>query len=159
MSIPAHIWFEDENGSPIVGPCLLPKRVGSIEMRSFSHNVNIPVDPHRGKLTGTRIHTPVVFQKEADQTTPILFRALCEGRKLKSSTIKMYRILDAGIEMEYLNIFLENVIITSMSPLLYPNSMAETHLENIELRYEKITLKYTEGNIMYTDSWNEYAIA
>lgn len=71
----------------------------------------------------------------------------------------MYRILDAGIEMEYLNIFLENVIITSMSPLLYPNSMAETHLENIELRYEKITLKYTEGNIMYTDSWNEYAIA
>jgi type VI secretion system secreted protein Hcp len=28
MSAPAHLWHEDENGSPIVGSCLMPLRLG-----------------------------------------------------------------------------------------------------------------------------------
>ncbi len=35
MSIPAHLWLEDENGSPILGSCLMPLRLGSIELKSF----------------------------------------------------------------------------------------------------------------------------
>lgn len=27
MSIPAHLWLEDENGSPILGSCLMPLRL------------------------------------------------------------------------------------------------------------------------------------
>lgn len=157
MSTPAHIWLVDENRSPIVGGCLIPTRLGSIELKSVAHSVSIPVDPNRGKLTGTRVHTPIVLQKEFDQTTPILFRALCEGRKFRSATIKMYRIFESGIESEYFNIHLENVIITSISPYLHPNGVTSTHIENIELRYEAITWKYTEGNIMYKDTWNEHA--
>lgn len=159
MSTPAHLWLTDENGSPIVGGCLMTSRSGSIELRSVSHNVTIPVDPHMGKLTGTRVHTPIIFQKEFDQTTPILFRALCQGRTLKSATIKMYRIIDAGLEREYFNILLENVKITTISPSLLPNGMTSTHLENVELRYETITWKYTDGNILYRDAWNESVIA
>ncbi|MYL78539.1 type VI secretion system tube protein Hcp, partial [Klebsiella pneumoniae] len=26
MSTPAHLWLEDENGSPILGSCLMPLR-------------------------------------------------------------------------------------------------------------------------------------
>lgn len=159
MSTPAHIWLTDETGSPVVGGCLMPTRLGSIELKSVTHNVSIPVDPHWGKLTGTRVHSPIVMQKEFDKTTPILFRALCEGRKFKSATIRMYRILDAGIESEYFNIFLENVKITTISPYLHPNGITSTHIENIELRYEAITWKYTEGNIIYRDTWNERATA
>ncbi|MEW6483848.1 type VI secretion system tube protein TssD [Tatumella sp. UCD-D_suzukii] len=159
MSTPAYIWLTDENGSPVVGGCLMPTRLGSIELKSVTHNVSIPVDPNWGKLTGTRVHSPIVIQKEFDQTTPILFRALCEGRTLKSATIKMYRILDAGLESEYFNILLENVKITTISPYLYPNGMTSTHIENIELRYEAITWKYTEGNILYRDSWNNRCCA
>ncbi|ATA25813.1 Hcp1 family type VI secretion system effector [Brenneria goodwinii] len=155
MSTPAHLWLTNENGSPIVGGCLMPTRLGSIELRSVSHNVTIPVDPNMGKLTGTRVHAPITIQKEFDQTTPVLFRALCQGRTLKSATIKMYRILDAGVESEYFNILLENVKITAISPSLLPNGMTSTHLENIELRYEAITWKHTEGNILYRDAWNE----
>lgn len=44
MSTPAHLWLEDENGTPIVGSCLMPLRLGSIELKSFSHGVTIPVD-------------------------------------------------------------------------------------------------------------------
>jgi type VI secretion system secreted protein Hcp len=158
MSTPAYLWLTDENGSPIVGDCLMPTRLGSIELKSVLHSVTIPVDPQWGKLTGTRLHTPIIMLKESDRTTPILFRALCQGRTLKSATIKMYRILEAGIESEYFNIELENVKITTISPSLQPNGMSSTHLENIELRYEAITWKYTEGNIMYRDAWNDRAI-
>ncbi|MHC2594574.1 type VI secretion system secreted protein Hcp [Kluyvera sp. 1366] len=116
MSTPAHLWLEDENGSPIVGSCLIPLRLGSIELKSFSHGITIPVDPNRGKLTATRVHQPIVIVKEFDKTTPILYRAVCEGRTLKKATIKMYRILESGIESEYFNIILDNVKITTVSP-------------------------------------------
>ncbi|KFC00958.1 Hcp family type VI secretion system effector [Trabulsiella guamensis ATCC 49490] len=119
MSTPAHLWLTDKNGSPIVGGCMMPTRLGSI-----------------------------------DQTTPILFRALCEGRTLKSATIRMYRITEAGIETEYFNIVLENVKISSITPSLLPGGVSGTHMEAIELRYENITWKYTDGNILFKDGWN-----
>lgn len=155
MSTPAHLWLTDENDSPIIGGCLLPSRLGSIEMRTLTHNVTIPVDASLGRLTGTRVHAPIVFQKEFDQTTPLLFRTLCQGRTLKSAIIKMYRIVDSGIETEYFNIFLENVKITSITPSLLPTGITGTHMENIEMRYETIMWKYVDGNIQFKDGWNE----
>lgn len=158
MSTPAHLWLEDENGSPIVGSCLIPQRQGSIELKSFSHGVTIPVDPNWGKLTGMRVHRPITIVKEFDQTTPLLYRTVCEGRLMKKAIIKMYRILESGIESEYFNIILENAKLTTISPYLSPG-MSSTHLETIELRYEAITWKYTEGNIIYRDSWNDRCCA
>jgi len=90
MSTPAHLWLTDENDAPIIGECLIPARLGSIEMRTLTHSITIPVDASIGKLTGTRVHTPIVFQKEFDRTTPLLLRALCQGRVLKSAIIRTY---------------------------------------------------------------------
>ncbi|AUY39351.1 type VI secretion system tube protein TssD [Leclercia adecarboxylata] len=157
MSNPAYLFLTDENGSPMVGPCLVSGREGAIELKSFTHNVNIPVDGNTGRLTGTRIHMPVMFQKEFDRVTPLLFRALSMGKTLQSATIKMYQINQAGLEQEYFNIFLENVKITSITPGLYPGANTGTHLETVLIRYEKITWKHCEGNIIYSDSWNERA--
>ncbi|NMP29358.1 hypothetical protein GW590_21130 [Rahnella sp. SAP-1] len=33
------------------------------------------------------------------------------------------------------------------------------HIEQIELRYEKITWTYKDGNIIHSDSWNERTTA
>lgn len=159
MSTPAHLWLEDENGSPIVGSCMMPTRPGSIELKSFSHGVTIPVDPSWGKLTGTRVNRPITIVKEFDQTTPLLYRAVCEGRVMKKGIIKMYRILASGIEAEYFIIVMENVKFTTVAPFLTPNGMSSTHLETLELRYEAISWKYTEGNIIYRDTWNDRCCA
>ncbi|WP_039054649.1 type VI secretion system tube protein Hcp, partial [Enterobacter sp. Bisph1] len=137
----------------------MPLRLGSIELKSFTHGVTIPVDPSWGKLTSTRIHRPITVVKDFDQTTPLLYRTVCEGRTLKQATIKMYRILESGIEAEYFNIILDNVKITTVSPHLSPGGMSSTHLETLEMRYEAITWKYTEGNILYRDTWNDRACA
>ena len=157
MSNPAYLFLTDENGSPMVGPCLVSGREGAIELKSYTHNVNIPVDGNTGKLTGTRIHMPVMFQKEFDRVTPFLFRALSTGRMLQSATIKMYQINEAGLEQEYFNIIMENVKITSITPDLYPGANTGTHLETVLIRYEKITWKHCDGNVIYSDARNERA--
>lgn len=89
----------------------------------------------------------------------MLFRALCEGRTLRSATLKMYRINEAGLEVEYFNIAMANIKITAITPYLHPAGMTSTHLEDIDFRYETITWIYTEGNIMYRDSWNDRCCA
>ncbi|VTM23838.1 Secreted protein hcp [Raoultella terrigena] len=134
-------------------------REGSIEVKSLSHHLTIPTDRNTGKLTGTRIHTPILIQKEFDRTTPLLARAICRGVTLKSAEIKMYRTNEAGFEVEYFNMLLENVKVTGFTPGLHPGVASGTHLENIEMRYETIQWKYTDGNILFKDGWNERATA
>lgn len=157
MSNPAYLFISDENGAPMIGPSLVFGREGAIELKSFTHNVNIPVDGNTGKLTGTRIHMPIMFQKEFDRVTPLLFRALSTGRTLQSAIIKMYEINEAGLEQEYFNIILEGVKITSITPDMYPGAGTGKHLETVLVRYEKITWKHCAGNIIYSDAWNERA--
>jgi type VI secretion system secreted protein Hcp len=159
MSNPAYLWLTDENGSPIVGSCSVLGRIGSIEVKSLSHHMTIPTDRNTGKLTGTRIHTPILLQKEFDRVTPFLYRAISRGVTLKSAELKMYQIVEAGFEVEYFNVFMENVKVTGITPSLHPGTGSGTHIENIELRYESIQWKYVEGNIIFKDSWNERATA
>ena len=159
MSNPAYLWLVDTNGSPLVGSSLVSDRVGAIEIKSLNHNVNIPTDCNTGRLTGTRIHSPIQFQKEFDRVTPLLYKAQSEGATLKCATIKMYTLTEAGMEKEYFNIILNNVKITSITADLYPGASTGTHLETILLRYESITWKHCDGNIIYTDAWNQRVVA
>ncbi|MDH2899028.1 MULTISPECIES: Hcp family type VI secretion system effector [Rahnella] len=159
MSNPAYLWLTDENGSPVIGGSLVSGRVGAIELKSLTHNVQVPTDSNTGRLTGTRVHSPLSFQKEFDKVTPLLYKGLSQGLTMKSATFKMYQILDAGIESEYFNIILENVKITSITPNLYQGGQTGTHFETIQMRYEAITWKCCEGNIIFKDSWNNRWVA
>lgn len=159
MSNPAYLFLTDKNGTPMIGGCLNPSRLGAIELKRFSHHLCIPVDSNTGRLTGTRVHYPISIQKEYDRLTPALYRALCESETLKSATIKMYTAIESGLESEYFNIILENVKITGITPDLFPSSGYGTHIENIQLRYESIIWKHSDGNVIYQDSWNHRAVS
>ncbi|MBI0151535.1 type VI secretion system tube protein Hcp, partial [Bifidobacterium sp. M0353] len=60
---------------------------------------------------------------------------------------------------EYFNTLLENVKVVAVRPKMH--NIKETskerynHLEEVELRYEKITWAYKDGNIVHSDSWVE----
>ncbi|MDM6890603.1 type VI secretion system tube protein Hcp, partial [Enterobacter cloacae] len=43
------------------------------------------------------------------------------------------------------------------TPDLYPGANTGTHLETVLIRYEKITWKHCDGNVVYSDAWNERA--
>lgn len=127
------------------------------------HNLYIPTDNNTGKLTGTRIHTPFLFTKEIDSSSPYLYKAVTTGQTLKSAEFKWYRINDAGREVEYFNTKLENVKLVKVNPKMHdikdPAFEKHNHLEQIELRYEKITWTYKDGNIIHSDSRNERTTA
>lgn len=163
MAIPAYLWLKDDGGNPIKGSVDVQNREGSIEILSFSHGLLVPTDNSTGKITGTRLHAPLVIEKEFDSSSPYLYKAVATGQTLKSAEFKWYRINDAGQEAEYFNMLLEGVKIVGVSPVMHDTKDAtkekHNHLECVELRYEKITWKYCDGNIMFTDAWNERAQA
>lgn len=156
MPIPAYMWLRDDGGALIKGGVDVQDREFSIEVRGFHHHLMIPTDNATGKVTGTRIHSPVLIVKEFDYSSPYLYKAVATGQNLTSAEIKWYKINDAGQEAEYFNMLLEGVRVVSISPsMAAPDNKNENHMETVELRYERITWKHCDGNIIYTDSWNE----
>ncbi|MBS9444548.1 type VI secretion system tube protein TssD, partial [Photorhabdus heterorhabditis] len=109
MAIPAYLWLKDDGGADIKGSVDVQNREGSIEIVALEHALHIPTDNNTGKLTGTRVHAPLVFTKEVDSSSPYLYKAVTSGQTLKSAEIKWYKIDDAGQEKEYFNTRLENV--------------------------------------------------
>ncbi|MCQ4443186.1 type VI secretion system tube protein Hcp [Enterobacter cloacae] len=116
MAIPAYMWLKDDGGNLIRGSVDVQDRESSVEILSFSHGLLVPTDSNTGKITGTRLHAPLMIEKEFDSSSPYLYKAVATGQTLKSVEIKWYRINDAGQEVEYFNMLLENVRVTAAAP-------------------------------------------
>ncbi|HEY2454159.1 MAG TPA: Hcp family type VI secretion system effector [Scandinavium sp.] len=156
MAIPGNMWIYDDGGALIKGGCDVQNREYSIEFKGFHHNLSTPTDNLTGKPTGKRIHSPLMIVKEFDYSSPYLYKAVATGQQLKSAEFKFYKINDAGQEVEYFNITLDGVRIVSVSPsMATPGDNNNNHLEAVEFRYEKITWKHIDGNIIFADAWNE----
>ena len=84
MPIPAYLWLKDDGGADIKGSVDVKDREGSIEIISLSHGLNLPVDSASGKITGTRQHSSMMFEKEIDSSSPYFNRAVATGQALKS---------------------------------------------------------------------------
>ena len=163
MAIPVYLWLKDDGGANLKGSVDVQGREGSIEVVEYDHTLHTPTDNNTGKLTGARVHTPFLFTKEIDSSSPYLYKAVSTGQTLKSAELKWYKINDAGQEAEYFNTKLENVKVVKVEALMHdikdPAREKYGHLEKVELRYEKITWTYKDGNIIHSDSWSERATA
>jgi type VI secretion system secreted protein Hcp len=159
MPIPAYMWLKDDGGADIKGSVTVEGREGSIEVIGFSHGLNLPVDSSAGKITGTRSHSPMSIEKEFDATSPYLYKAVAKGQTLESAELKWYRINDAGHEQVYFTMLLEGVKIAGVNPGMANAKLAAmsalNHVESVSMMYERITWHYTDGNIKFTDDWNE----
>lgn len=159
MAIPVYLWLTDDGGAELKGSVNVQQREGSIEVVAQDHSLYIPTDNNTGKLTGARIHEPFTFTKEIDASSPYLYKAVSTGQTLQSAEFKWYRIDDAGQEVEYFNTLLEGVKVVKVAPKMHdikdPAREKHNHLEEIELRYEKITWTFKDGNLIHSDAWNE----
>lgn len=159
MPIPAYMWLKDDGGADIKGSVAVEGREGSVEVIGFSHGLTLPVDSSTGKIAGTRSHSPMNFEKEFDASSPYLYKAVATGQTLQSVELKWYKINDAGREQVYFIMLLEGVKITGINPGMANTKLSEmsvlNHVESVSMMYERITWHYTEGNIKYTDAWDE----
>lgn len=162
MPIPAYMWLKDDGGADIKGSVDVQDRNGSIEIIGLSHGLSLPVDPANGKITGPRQHSSMFVEKEIDRSSPYLQRAVATGQTLKSAEIRFYQINYAGQEVCYYIIILENVKVTGVNtsvPNVKTSSSQLNHIENVSLQYEKITWRYVDGNVQFSDAWNERSTA
>ncbi|MDU2766388.1 MAG: type VI secretion system tube protein TssD, partial [Enterobacter sp.] len=85
--------------------------------------------------------------------------AASTGQALKSAEIKFYHINDAGQEVCYYTVLMENVKVTGVNCSVPNVKIAANdkmnHVESVSLQYEKITWRIVDGNIMHSDAWNE----
>lgn len=157
MAVPVHLFLTDDGGSTISGSCDVRDREGSIELRGLHHCLSIPTDPMTGKVTGTRQHSPFLFSKELDSSSPYFFKAAATGQTLKTAEFRFYNINDAGQEVEYYRTTLESVKVISVSPIMHDTRgcTGTGHMEEVALNYEKGTHLYKDGNLLAHDAWNE----
>lgn len=158
MPIPAYMWLKDDGGADIKGSVDVQDREGSIEIIGLSHGLSLPVDTANGKITGSRQHSAMMIEKEIDSSSPYFQRAVATGQTLKCAEIRFYQINDAGQEVCYYIITLENVKVTSVNisvPNVKTSSSQINHVETASLQYEKITWRYVDGNVQFSDAWNE----
>ncbi len=159
MASPSYCKCTDDQGKAIEGPVMIPGREGTIEILGFQHEVYIPIDRDDGTLTGVRKHEPLVITKAFDSVSPYFYKACTNGQTLKEMVINWYKIDDSGKEVCYFTHRLEGVKITSIKPLMHNvkdiDKERYPHLEEVAMRYEKITWTYEDGNISFSDAWNE----
>lgn len=159
MAIPVHLWLTDDGGTPIKGSSTVTDRENSIEVISFSHGLNLPIDRHSGQITGTRQHSSMMIEKEFDASSPYLYQAVSKGKILQAADLHWYRINSAGREEVFFKMSLKGIKIGAVNP-----SMANIKLagdfslnptESVSLMYDSITWCYVDGNIEHTDSWDD----
>ena len=158
MANPVFLWLKDDGGADIKGSSTRNEYEGSIELISLDHSVHIPTDGNTGKLTGSRLHAPFVFTKEIDTSSPYLYKAVTKGQTLKSAKFDFHKINESGEPVVYFITTLENVKVVKVASKMHDvkdvSKEKYVHLEQVELRYEKITWSFVDGNIIHTDSWD-----
>lgn len=163
MSVPAYLWLYNQSGSLIQGGSNVISREGAIELLSFNHGLHIPYDGNTGRLTGTRVHDQLSVTKEFDKATPYLYRAVATSEILQKAIIKWYRVNDSGMEEEFMHFIMENVKVTAITPVMHnfknTSGLNNNPTESIGLAYSKITWLYLDGNIQFTDEWNQRVFA
>ena len=156
MPIPAYMYI---NNGDIKGGCTVSGREGSVEVLEFKHEVRIPTDPDTGQLTGTRKHESLYIVKAFDQSSPLIYKAVCEGLTWDEVRIDWFRIDDEGAETVYFKHTLQKVKVCSIRPFMYNVKAKEyeryVHMEEVQLRYAKIIWEYPDGGFMHSDSWLE----
>lgn len=157
MPTPAYMTLKDDSGGDVKGSVEIGGREGTVEVMEFHHDLHIPTDPHNGRLTGVRMHSPARVIKAYDASSPYLYKACCEGQTFMEVTIDWYNIDDTGTEVIYFTHKLENVKVASVRAYMpntkEPSKERYTHLEEVALVYGKITWTYADGSLEYTDAW------
>jgi type VI secretion system secreted protein Hcp len=154
MPIPTYATFDGIEGS-----CQVKGREGTVEVLEYNHIVEIPVDVKDSSATGTRRHGPVKLVANVDKATTGLMECVCTSKAIPTVELAFFQIGDDGKQTHYYNVKLENVRVTN-TRMWFPNvddapTKSYKHMVDYELRYEKITWTFMDGNLEFSDAWKE----
>lgn len=155
MPMPIHMIVEGSKQGEIKGDCKMKGREGTILIDALDHDINIPTDPQSGKTVGKRVHQPLTVTKVVDQSSPLLYLALCSGEPL-TVTLKWYR-QSGAVEEHYFTTKLEEAVIVQQKQYI-PNVFDKTtsdyqHMEEVSYTYRKIIWTHETEGKQSEDDW------
>ncbi len=152
MPSKSYAYFEGIEGS-----CVQEGRQGSVEIVQMDHVVEIPVDPNNATATGTRRHGAVTLVGNIDKSTPLLMERVCTSKTIKKVKVEFWQIDENGVEQNYYNVEMTKVRVVK-AETWFPNvddrrTKQYKDMMTYDLRYDKITWTYTDGNLSFSDEW------
>ncbi|MCP4577796.1 MAG: type VI secretion system tube protein Hcp [Deltaproteobacteria bacterium] len=154
MPIPAYLNIPD-----IPGSVKVEGREDTMQIVGFDHGIHIPMDVKDGTASGTRVHGQFKILKNYDKASPELYKFLCQGKTIPQADLSWYEIDDQGNEKVYFTHTLQNAKVTNIKAWMPnvddPQTERYKHMEEVSFQYEKITWKFTDGNVEASDSWLE----
>ena len=127
-------------------------REGSIALIAVSYQIETPVDPATGAVTGKRQHKPVTITKVVDQATPKFLQALVDNEVLANVKIEFWRTAPESAS-PYFVITLTNASVDAVSFASSGNQ--EPHeTEQVSFTYRKIMWTFVDSGGSAQDDWN-----
>lgn len=134
----------------VLGEAVNHKHEGRIAVHTFDHNVAIRAD-------GVRGHAKLTLMKKLDSFSPRLTRALCQGEKFPQVRIDWFHIDAQGGETLFFRHLLEETRIVKIQLRFDTDDDDGIPLEEIDLRYQKITWSHMPTQNATDDIWVESA--
>lgn len=133
---------------------------GKIEGVAFHYAVKSPRDAASGMASGKRMHSPVVFTKAVDASSPQLFQALTTNESLKSVVFEFYGSEGKGMETTIYTVRLVNAFVSEWKQYAGDTidggrvtSTDGSTLEDVSLNFQKIEIEHKAGKTMAVDDW------
>jgi type VI secretion system secreted protein Hcp len=136
-------------GSPAVkGESADKDHQGWIELKSWDHSIVQPrsaTASTAGGHTMTRCeHGDMIFTKEIDSSSPLLYQHASGGTTFDEVTVHFSRADGEGKRVQYLEVKLKYVIISSIAPSVREEGLP---IETFSLKYAAVQWKQTQQKI------------
>ena len=89
-------------------------------------------------------HKDIVISKLADLSTPLLLQTCSSGKTIPKAKFEFLRADGQGERIKYFEIELENVLISSVAPVVQPGDILS---ESVSIKYSKVKWKYTQQKV------------
>lgn len=126
----------------VKGNCQIDKYAGQVLLQSFSHSVALPMQmdtSNTERTAGRPMFSEMSFSKMTDQSTPTLYDACVQGKKLGDAKIHIGRN-ENGVFMSLMEYVLSNAMVSNIST----SGGGGVPCDSFSLNFTKITTAFTQ---------------
>ncbi|MCB1049289.1 MAG: type VI secretion system tube protein Hcp [Acidobacteria bacterium] len=152
MTVSSYVKFDGIPGSVESG-----SQAGNSECYEFRYEINMPVDPRDGSITGRRQHGSFSLTIEMGKETPLLAKHLCDNIEIPKVEVFHFKPDPASGDIKkYFTHEMKKVKVVGLTVYKLNTCSDESKRYRdmcvANMRFEEITIKDEEGN-EYTDAW------
>ena len=126
----------------VKGNCQIDKYAGQIIVLSFNHSVSLPMQmdiANTERTAGRPVFSEMTFSKMSDMSTPTLYDACSQGKKLGMAKIHIGRN-ENGVFMSVLEYELDSAMVSNIST----SGGGGIPMDSFSLNYTKIRQTFTQ---------------